>query len=313
MKNKLITFAIILLFVTACNKQQITNTVTRQGKLYGYGFSSYVANGKVNFGMVNHRNASTTNTASLLTHSLYANQGMYIPQGVYHIPTPTSLINGTDTGQVFRINTITNAVDSFNTQLVIPVVGLMYSPTTTKTYGIQRNIIFDYTVDETTTPKRMIKGTQYTGLSLGVNVTNVSSTAHGYLPFLYASKGDTIRKLDVSTGIYTTINSMDTSNYGAYAGIRYNMHDSMVYVLRVNQFKVKLWQINPVTNAFTEVVLIPDIEVIDFAAYTATIHCCENMYILFMNKKFYNIDITKKTVEVVNSDNLYQGLIWAND
>jgi hypothetical protein len=101
-----------------CNKQQVISTTTKQGKLYGYGFSSYVTNGKVNFGVVNHRTASTTNIASLFTHSLYANQAMYLPQGVYVIPTPTSLINGTDTGQVFRINTATNAVDSFRTQVI---------------------------------------------------------------------------------------------------------------------------------------------------------------------------------------------------
>jgi hypothetical protein len=131
------------------------------------------------------------------------------------------------------------------------------------------------------------------------------------LPYIYIAAGGTIRRYDVNTNTYTTILALSPAQISFY-GIRYNPFDGQVYFAETFENKVLLATLNPVTNKTDLVVEIPNFS-LSPETFAATLHCCENKYILFGKVQFHIIDIAKKTVKIVPSKVEYQGLIWAKN
>jgi hypothetical protein len=131
------------------------------------------------------------------------------------------------------------------------------------------------------------------------------------LPYIYIAAGGTIRRYDVNTNTYTTILALPPAQISFY-GIRYNPFDGQVYFAKTFENKVLLATLNPVTNKTELVAEIPNLS-LSPETFAATLHCCENKYILFGKRQFHVVDIVAKTVKIVPSKVEYQGLIWANN
>ncbi len=330
MKHPTLYFALLLL--TACTKQQIISSSSREGKIYGYEANSFFnISDKAVFGLIDPSTAKIDSTARLPQLRSISNQAMYLPQGIYVVPDN----NLPTINRVIRVNTRTNTFDSFITQTTTSIGGLMYSRATNKTYAVQQDSIFEYTVDETSSPKKMQKGSIYPGLGNGTAVPiDISSTAHGFLPYLYITTvfadasgitSSSIKQLNLTIGTYTTIISSSTSqNY--YTGIRFNFRNGMIYFLRTRPTPAgvftELMQLDPISNQMTVITPISDLNFIFLnpQRYSATIHCCKNMYVLFhvdavaaLRPRFRLIDIDKKNVTTINSEFFCQGLFWTYD
>ncbi|MBK6332049.1 MAG: hypothetical protein IPF62_16745 [Bacteroidetes bacterium] len=307
-KVSLIIICLLILFESCKHAKQLDNGMMFH--LYGYANDSYVFNDKVDFGEVDPKTSIWSYKANLLKFSLVFNQAVSFPNGEYLISTPYDILNGMDSCQLFRINTINNIVDSFNTNSKHAIHGLMYSPTYHRTYAIEEDSIFEFILNEQTQPKTMNKVKNYPGLHLGNVINNISSTAHGYLPYLYVANSDsTIRKLDVSTGIYSNIYTEDSS---VYSGIRYNSHDSMIYILRSKKGQVELMKLNPITNILSKILAISGISQLNTQYYSTAINFISNEYVLYMDNYFYIINLDNHNMETRVSNKIYQGLIGVN-
>ncbi len=320
---KLILYILIsfMLFFSACEKSTIISEQTRAGKIYGY--SVLAPSYDANFGIINYVNGDFANHATIPFISKFANQGMITPNKVYSVPLPWILNNGISTGnvgQVKRVNTVTNVMDSFSTGSIYPIACLTYSPTTQKTYALDANTVFEYTVSESSSPKTMIRGTHFLDNTSNIDFYSASSTAHGYLPYLYLASRSGLKKLDLNNGIYSQLTSPADSN-SDYFGIRYNQHDSMVYVLHSIQdslsgeYTSELLQINPMNDVIQTYISTSQSKLtyINSSQYTATIHCCDNVYVFHQKFQFYNFNLKDKTVQTYTSTKDFQGLVWTNE
>lgn len=309
---------ISLLCLTGCVKEEIISIQTREGKILGYGVAAYPRRASVNFGVVNHQTAVATTSAVLTNWNNFANQGMYHPEGSYSVPTPYNLFDvEVKIPEIRRVNLATNQVDIITTNTQKMLVGLAYSPVTKQTYGVQTDSIYAYTVNENTSPKRIIKGRRYFAIVEPTLFHLTSSTAHGKQPFLYLTRVSQVQKLNLETGVLTSI----TGTGRIYFLARYNAHDDKVYLLKVdiganNQQVFTIERVNDTNNTMTTVATLPSTltpaDIVNFTM-SATIHCCENKYILFDRNRFYNVNLDNGTVETVNSSINYQGLVWIND
>jgi hypothetical protein len=305
--NKIKPHILILIIIfTSCQKQEVISTVTKQGKIIGYQTNSYTVTAPIAFGEINYSTATFTNGQTWLRLNVESNQAMITPEGLYAVPSAFTEVNGIDSTKIYTNNVKTNEARVYKAPTKRQVVGLMYLPATAKNYAVQGDTVFQFTLNNTNNIMNI--GTIHAGLNLGIADNLKSSTAHGYLPKLYVAAKNKLATMDVSTNTVDTLQDFIEANL---YGIRYNHHDSLIYFLRSANGKVALIQFNPITKAITEIVKQESSQAVDIRNYTATIHCCENKYILFQNKTFYNIDIKNKTVEVVPSNTIYQGLIWS--
>jgi hypothetical protein len=309
---------ISLLCLAGCVQEEIISTQTREGKILGYGVAAYPRRASVNFGVVNHQTAVGTTSAVLTNWNNFANQGMYHPEGSYSVPTPYNLFDvEVKIPEIRRVKLATNQVDVITTNTQKLLVGLTYSPVTKQNYGVQYDSVYTYTVNENTSPKRIIKGRKYFFGNDPFSHHLVSSTAHGKQPFLYFTRNNEVQKMNLETGIFTRI----TGTGKTYFLARYNAHDDKVYLLKLdvganNQRTFTIERINDTNNTMTTVATLPNtLTLVDADIFTmsATIHCCENKYILFDRNRFYNVNLDNGTVETVNSTINYQGLVWIND
>jgi hypothetical protein len=296
---------IAILLLTSCQKQEVISTVTKQGKIVGYQNNSYTVTTPSPFGEINYRTAAFANSQTWLQLNVESNQAMITPQGLYAVPSAFTEVNGIDSTKIYTNNVKTNEARVYKAPTKRQVVGLMYLPATAKNYAVQGDTIFEFTLNNAN--NTLQKGIGYTSLKLNTLDNFKSSTAHGYLPKLYVTAKNKMAILNVSNNTVDTIQYLIDANL---YGIRYNHHDSLIYYVRAYNGNVKLVQFNPTTKISIDIVTLPSLQDVDIRTYTATIHCCENKYILFQNKTFYNIDIKNKTVEVVPSNTIYQGLIW---
>ena len=202
-------------------------------------------------------------------------------------------------------------VDSVLTQSVLPVVAPIYSPVNQKTYAILNDTLFSFGINRAITPKAINQISKINGLNMKFPSYNYSTTAHGTLPYIYIAAGGTIKRFDVNTNTFLTIAVFPPAQLSMY-GLRFNPFDSKVYFIETSAAKVFLSRLDPSTNTKEQVVEIPQVS-ISAETFAATLHCCENKYILFGKRQFHVVDITAKTVKIVPSKVEYQGLIWANN
>ena len=319
----LYNLVVFVFFLSACEKSTIISTQTRDGKIYGYSSQNFAYGVTVDFGTINHRTGLSVNVAQIKNQSSVYNQAMYLPSKNYIVPTGYSFVPSTTNTQLKRVNTVNNTIDSISSLTTDYLAGLTYSPSTQKMYAIEQDTLFDFTIDENL-PKRIVKDRKIKLYILQQPNNFVSSTAHGYLPKWYGASVRSLISIDLITGLEKSIKSeLDTVSY--YYGIRYNQHDSMVYFLQevwdstFQPFEVNLMKLNPLNDEISFVVNIPQLSSIgvyspiSLAPYAATIHCCENVYCLNRDNKFYNINIGTKQIEVVPTSKVYQGLIWVNE
>ncbi|MBL0202336.1 MAG: hypothetical protein IPP81_19925 [Chitinophagaceae bacterium] len=297
---------LLFIFFNSCQKQEVISTVSKQGKIIGYQSNSYTVTAPLAFGEINYSTAAFTNSQTWLQLKVESNQAMITPQGLYAVPSAVSEVNSIDSTKIYTNNIKTQVAKVYKAPTKKQVVGLMYLPFTAKSYAVQEDTVFEFTLNDAN--NTMQKGTAYTSLKLNTLDVFKSSTAHGYLPNLYVTAKNKMAILNVANNTVDTIQYLIDANL---YGIRYNHHDSLIYYIRAYNGSVKLVQINPTTKISVDIATLPVLQDIDLKTYTATIHCCENKYILFQNKTFYNIDIKNRTVEIVPSDTIYQGLIWS--
>lgn len=201
--NNLTKYLSILIFLlTACQKQEITNTVSRQGKIFGYQSDSVRVAVPLAFGEINHNTAAFTNSLTWLQLNVESNQAMITPQGLYAVPSAVTEVNGLDSTKIYTNNVKTREARVYKAPTLKQVVGLMYLPATAKTYAIQGDSVFEFTLNNAT--NMMDIGTIYPGLNLGEADNIKSSTAHGFLPQLYVVAKNKLAIMDVSTNTVDT-------------------------------------------------------------------------------------------------------------
>lgn len=307
---KPLTYILIIFLLASCKKQEIISTTTRTGKVYGYSKANFMDTSIANFNSINYKTGNHNTSQTWQKVSAWSTQAMYAPQNLYAVTAPLNEIDGINNGKIYTRNIKTNTDKIYYTQTKKSTVALCYSPSNQGNYAVQQDTLIQFTFDDANS--QINTTNKYPGVQVGNDDYVTSSTAHGYLPYIFIAGHKTIRRFDVSTNTYTSIPG---TLGGDYFGIRYNHHDSLVYVLYSSNGSVKLYSINPTTNAIDEVVNLPnDVTSINSENYTATIHCCDNVYILFQNNEFFNVDMNSKQISRVPSpDKVFQGLIWTND
>ncbi|QLH45275.1 MAG: hypothetical protein HWD58_06495 [Bacteroidota bacterium] len=306
---KQLTYILILFLLASCAKEEIISTTSRNGLVIGYSKASQLDTGAASHVVVNHSTAQVATSATWLKLNNWHTQAMYTPQQQYYITAPINDQFGADKGKVYRRDMLSGQSQVFQALNNEVSTHLTYSPAAAKKYVIQVDTVKECEFNVNT--NKMIFLNNYPGLGCGNNPYTYSSTAHGYLPYMYIGCGQTIRRLDINSGVYTTItSSLPADIYG----LRYNLHDSLVYGIRNGNGTLFLVSYNPITNVIDDkVVEIKDEQFVSAETYSATIHCCENTYIFYQDNKWYNINITTKTVQKITTDKVYQGLIWIND
>lgn len=201
-----------------------------------------------------------------------------------------------------------STVRTYKTNSRTLINGLVYSPVTMKKYAVQADSVIEYDFD--TIGLKMIKNKVFPNLKCGTSDFEKNSTVHATKPYMYIAGRNNLRRLDLNSGQYITISD---NTQGRIYGLRYNLHDNLVYLLFSEGSNTTLVSLNPETNTLTPVLTIPDMTSVVSDNYSATIHCCKNQYIIAQSKFIYTIDIATKTSKRVQTPNIYQGMVWVQD
>lgn len=313
MKNKIILLVLLLIpILFACRKEEILEVTENAGKMYGYSMTNQTSVGTAaSFGIVNINDASNTPKGTIPRINSFTTQAMYLPTGEYIVPVPWILVRQNAPSKLIVVDTKTFKVDSIVTKFTTPIVAPLYSPIDQKQYAVLNDTLFLFGINTATTPKSINPIIKIPGLNMKFSSYQYSTAAHGTLPYIYIAAGGTLRRYDINANTYTTIYTYPPAQLSFY-GIKYNPFDGKIYFLETYDGKVGLAKLDPATNKAELVVEFPQVS-LSSEAYVASIHCCENKYILFTKKQFHNVDLATKTIKIVPSAVEYQGLIWANN